>query len=171
MVQIKCRTGASDLAMSPPAVALITGASRGFGRAVAIEYATRWRRTQRARDGASCKLVLTARDRTRLHETAALVEAAAYPHDDAAGTRLLPAAPQLRVVTAPLDLADLSPNGGLQQQLERVLAELLEVGWCSYALLINNAGAIEPLGPAAGHELSSLQRAFDVNVTAASFVR
>jgi NAD(P)-dependent dehydrogenase (short-subunit alcohol dehydrogenase family) len=110
--------------------ALITGAGRGIGRALALGLGAE-----------GVRLVLLARSGDQLTETAAELS--------------LAGAVEPLVIQA--DVAD-------DRQRRRAAADALARG--PVDILINNAATVEPLGPTIDIEISSLRRAFDVNVVA-----
>ena len=112
--------------------ALITGAGRGIGRAVALGLGN-----------AGARVVLLARTEGQLAETRALLRDQGVP----AG----------RISVLPADLADEEDRG-------RAVAAALTAG--SVDILVNNAAAVEPLGPTARIAAKELRLAFEVNVVA-----
>ncbi|WP_328924984.1 SDR family NAD(P)-dependent oxidoreductase [Streptomyces sp. NBC_00190] len=117
-------------------VAIVTGASRGLGRALAGELAARgW------------DLVLSGRGAAALEEAAAGLERAGGETGGRAG----------RVVAVAGDVSSGEHRAAL-------LASARELGGLD--LLVNNAGVLgaEPLVPLAVHPLDGLREAFEVNV-------
>ena len=95
---------------------IVTGASRGFGRSVAVELAKRW---------IGSTFILTARDQISLEETQRLV---------------LDQSPGSLVRLHQMDLGDMSSiQGNLQTLLDSVPRE--HTSMC----LVNNAGSLGPL--------------------------
>jgi NAD(P)-dependent dehydrogenase (short-subunit alcohol dehydrogenase family) len=113
--------------------ALITGAGRGIGRAIAMEL---------ARAGAD--VLLAARSAGELADTAAAIGACAGP-----------ASGQARAVAA--DITD-------EHQRQRVIDAGLARGGID--VLVNNAAAVEPLGPTTELRPDQVRLAFEINVIA-----
>ncbi|MFB7469038.1 SDR family NAD(P)-dependent oxidoreductase [Streptomyces sp. NPDC056224] len=123
-------------------VAIVTGASRGLGRALAGELAARgW------------DLVLSARGAAALKEAAAGLERSAA----ATGGKAEGAGRAGRVVAVAGDVSSGEHRAAL-------LTTARELGGLD--LLVNNAGVLgaEPLVPLAVHPLDGLREAFEVNV-------
>eukprot|EP00658_Telonema_sp_P-2_P066826 TRINITY_DN55790_c0_g1_i2.p1 TRINITY_DN55790_c0_g1~~TRINITY_DN55790_c0_g1_i2.p1 ORF type:complete len:262 (+),score=52.68 TRINITY_DN55790_c0_g1_i2:232-1017(+) len=97
---------------------VLTGASRGFGRAVAVEMASRW-------GGHGAHFVLTARDNAGLLKT----------RDE-----MVAASPGANVSLEVLDMGELA---GMKERLTQLLNQV--PGGCSSIYLINNAGSLGPL--------------------------
>ncbi|HEY6492499.1 MAG TPA: SDR family oxidoreductase [Trebonia sp.] len=112
--------------------ALITGAGRGIGRAIALGLA-----------GAGARVVLLARTAEQLEETSALL--------------LDGGVPAQRIQVVPADLAD-------EEQRGRAVAAVLAAAGVD--VLINNAAAVEPLGPTIDVKPADLRLAFEINVVA-----
>jgi len=112
--------------------ALVTGAGRGIGRAIALGL---------GRAGTS--VVLLARSAAQLGETRALL--------------LKQGVPEERIRVMPADLTD-------EQQRDRAVADVLASGRVD--ILINNAAAVEPLGPTADIAAADLRLAYEINVVA-----
>jgi NAD(P)-dependent dehydrogenase (short-subunit alcohol dehydrogenase family) len=112
--------------------ALITGAGRGIGRAIALGLA-----------GAGARVVLLARTAEQLEETGALLLDAGVPAQ--------------RIQVVPADLVD-------EEQRVRAVADVLAAGRVD--VLINNAAAVEPLGPTIDVAPADLRLAFEINVVA-----
>lgn len=110
--------------------ALVTGAGRGIGRAVAIRLAAQGARS-----------ALVARTAQELRETVGLVERE--------GGTAVPIA------------ADVSTEDGIRAVLDAAAEALGAVD-----VLVNNAGTVQPLGPAAEMDLERWTGAFAVNVFA-----
>ncbi len=116
--------------------ALITGAGRGIGRAIAVEL---------ARAGAD--VLLNARSAGELADAVSAVGAVGAVGDRDAG--------QARTVAA--DITD-------DRQRQRVAGAGLARGRID--ILVNNAASVEPLGPTVALSADQVRRAFEINVIA-----
>lgn len=112
--------------------ALITGAGRGIGRAIALGLA-----------GAGASVILLARTAGQLDESRDLLREQGIPSG--------------RIDVLPVDLAS-------EEDRDRAVAAVLASGRVD--ILINNAAAVEPLGPTASIPAKDLRLAFEVNVIA-----
>lgn len=112
--------------------ALITGAGRGIGRAVALGLGH-----------AGARVVLLARTAGQLDETRFLLQEQGVPAQ--------------RIQVVPADLADEGQRG-------RAAATVLAAARVD--VLVNNAAAVEPLGPTIGIAAADLRLAFELNVVA-----
>ena len=111
--------------------ALVTGAGRGIGRAIALAL---------ARQGAN--LILVARSADQLAETAATANGSS----------------SVTVEQRPADLVDAASRQALIDDVRRDHARV--------DVLINNAGAITPLGATVSVDLDDYRRALELNVLA-----
>ncbi|HWN33823.1 MAG TPA: SDR family oxidoreductase [Pseudonocardia sp.] len=118
--------------------ALVTGASRGIGRAVALALAAEQVTT-----------VLVARSEPELEETARLVR-------DAGG----------HAVALPADLSDASQREELARRAIEVGAELAGERSGGVDILVNNAAVAWPVGPSAAVSPAEWSAALELNVTA-----
>ena len=130
--------------MSP--LLIVTGASRGFGRALSIAFATKL-----SNAGVSLTCVLLARDEVGLAETRA---------------QILSSVPDANVT---LVVGDLSDVNGFDSIWTRVIESSVGGFPFTRAILINNAGSTGPIG--AVHELgknavgvSALRTSLDLNI-------
>ena len=111
-------------------IALVTGAGRGIGRAMALSLADM-----------GVAQVLVARTKDQLSETAKLV--------------------QERGCAAVAVVADLGDPASISGVVEQAVSELGPVD-----ILINNAAALDPLGPSAGMDPAAWAASFGINVFA-----
>ncbi|CAM9651284.1 unnamed protein product [Phaeothamnion confervicola] len=134
-------------------LAIVTGASRGFGRAIALELVAT------AAKRAPLHLVLLARGATGLDGTAA---AARQESSSVAGNRH-----PLTIETQVLDLGDLDVlEARFQEILKRTDPRVY-----ARSFLINNAGSLGPLcGVRETPSLAVLRAAFDFNVTSCAWL-
>lgn len=121
-----------------PSLAIISGASRGFGRAVATSLAS----------SDAPFFVLLARDAEGLAATCSAIDAVA---------------PGTRVAVVLADLGDVS---GIESVWERVLAAIPAEQY-SHAVLVNNAGSVGPIGRVAdlASDVRALEQSIALNVT------
>jgi sepiapterin reductase len=134
-------------------VVLITGASRGFGKSIALEAARTW--------GPALDMHLIARNKRGLEATKQAVEA------------LVSVSEGPRIWTWPIDLGDLD---ALSPQLAQVFAAVRQPEGSpvsppyTKAYLFNNAGLVGPIAYAKDlhKDLAALRQSIDLNVT--SFV-
>lgn len=125
---------------------IITGASRGFGRAMAIEFAKVWK--------CSSHLVLVARNVDDLVAT-----------EELARTEMTSECKFSQVVA---DLGDLET---LEASTEKILAELRTDSDWDNAILINNAGSLGPSKPVSMiSSLKDLQNAINLNITSTTWL-
>jgi sepiapterin reductase len=183
-------SSASATTDTPPIrwILLITGASRGFGRAVAQAWVERIYKNSRTSQTATAMvdIHLIARSEQGLQETADSIRSmTTASNDQSTSSSHLP---PLCVYTHVMDLCDLDQ---LEAQWLHVLDNLQlrpyhppDVPYLDRIVFINNAGTLGPLGPCAGimtdsstnnnsevprptHSLASFRTAMDLNVTSA----
>ncbi|KAM3578145.1 hypothetical protein VYU27_000241 [Nannochloropsis oceanica] len=134
-------------------IVLITGASRGFGKCLALEAARTW--------GPALDMHLIARNKEGLEATKQAIEGIMRVSDGP------------RIWTWPIDLGDLD---SLPLQLAQVFAAVRQPEGSPFSLpytkayLFNNAGLVGPIAYAKDlhKDLAALRQSIDLNVT--SFV-
>ena len=121
------------------AFCLVTGASKGLGKSIAINFASQWNK-----NGAVLDLMLLARDEVGLKSC----------KDEIAKE-----APSVNVIIVPYDLSDVS-------KLQEV-ASKVPVGQYDYLLLVHNAGTCPDVSrPLLAHDDGSdIQKHFAINYT------
>ena len=141
--------------MNTKSLVVITGASRGIGRAIAIAIAEEVGAPAQKNSSSSLAtissplhMVLIARSLDKLQETADLVEKRGGG-----------------LVTTSCHEIDMSDLETLQEKLNCVLEPLSEQNYDS-CVLINNHGSVEPLGLASEFSsMTELQQSINLNVT------
>lgn len=154
-------------------VVILTGASRGFGRALASEFVkSASSSTPSALSSPGLQhqhLVLTARDKAGLEETKAeclqlLTAAAAGTSGSITSSLNL----HMEITTISLDLGDLD---SLETSIATLLAPLVRATLSttihtSEFILVNNAGSLGKLDRIHTQTVSDIRKAIDLNVTA-----
>jgi len=130
-------------------LAIITGASRGIGRAIAVALAEE----SRVRDDALHTMVLLARSLEKLNETATLVNTIDSE------------------VTTSCHEIDLSDMVTLPEKLQEILEPLSRAIQYDSCLLVNNAGSVGPLGTCESlSNITELQQSINLNITSSIWV-
>lgn len=135
----------------PQSLVIVTGASRGLGRAIALSIAN-------ASSENPIHMVLIARSGEKLEETARIVREKCVDVSN-------------NIITSchEVDLADLET---LPVEMERIFAQLKEASY-DRCWLFNNAGSVEPLGAISSLasdtdslvQMKELRSAIDLNIT------
>ena len=145
-------------------ILIITGASRGFGRALATLAATSQWGNESSITTIMVRLLLVARSKEGLEETAAQIIRQLQQQNDGASQTV-------QISCHPMDLGDLSM---LDNHLDTLLNEIdresttfsMQGGRRRRIILIQNAGTIGHLGPSrTSPSLKDMQANIDLNIT------
>ena len=138
---------------------LITGASRGIGRAIALSIVDACQKEPNIALSLPVHIVLIARSTEKLQETARLVLEKC--HND-----------ETKIITTSCHELDLSNLDSLPNKMEQIF-HLLNQSTHDQCWLFNNAGSVEPLGAISSlatsenpsTQMSELRNSIDLNIT------
>ena len=143
---------------------LVTGASRGLGRSIALAFQQHFLATSDGASSLHLHFSLVARSQQGLEETRQQLEDQAGKGKESSSSNI-----SIDYSIHSFDLGDLA---NLETNFNQVLNKFQQTSWSQF-ILINNAGSLGSLGPCWNEPQSSLQHMqaiIDFNVTSALWI-